>query len=76
MAHDSGTVRIGSWVEIRDGELQESWRIVDVPEADARRRLISAECPLARAVLGHVAGDQVRVEGPEGRRSVRILHVG
>ena len=68
-------VRVGSWVTVQDGELEEAWRVVDAHEADAVRRLISAETPLVRAVLGHRAGDVVRVHGPE-RRSVTILGVG
>ena len=76
MAEGNDVVQVGSWVEVRDGQLDERWRIVDVSEADAARRLISAECPLARALLGHQAGEQVRVQGPEGRRLVTILYVG
>ncbi len=68
-------VRVGSWVEIEDGSLREGWRIVGVEDADAARRMISEECPLAQALLGHRAGDQVRVQGPEGRFPVTILHV-
>lgn len=70
-------IRVGSWVEIRDGELQEGWRIVTADEADAIRRLMSEETPLARALLGHVAGDVVRVRGPQGpARAVTIIDVG
>jgi len=67
---------VGSWVQIRDGELQEGWRIVANDEADAMRRLMSEETPLARALLGHVAGEVVRVRGPQGSaRPVTILDV-
>ncbi len=68
-------VRVGSWVEIEDGLCKEAWRIVDCVDADAARRLISAECPLARALLGHSPGEQVTVQAPEGRQ-VTILDVG
>ena len=74
MASD-GMVQVGSWVEIRDGQFEESWRIVDASEADARHGRISEESPMARALLGRRAGDQVRVQGPEGRRPVTILRV-
>jgi transcription elongation factor GreA len=70
-------IGVGSCVEIRDGELEEAWRIVSADEADAMRRLMSEETPLARALLGHVAGDVVRVRGPQGpARAVTVLHVG
>ena len=70
------TVTVGSWVEVRDGQLEEGWRIVPAEEADAMRRRISEATPLARALLGHQVGEQVRVDGPEGRRLVSILSVG
>jgi transcription elongation factor GreA len=74
MAGD-GMVRVGSLVEVRDGQFEESWRIVDAAESDPRRGRISEESPMARALLGRRAGDEVRVQGPEGRRPVTILRV-
>jgi transcription elongation factor GreA len=75
MVNGSGSVTLGSWVTVKDGELQEAWRVVDPTEADAGRRLISADCPLSKALLGHRAGDQVRVDSPGGRWPVTILAV-
>ena len=69
-------VRLGCWVQVRDGQSEEGWRIVPAEEADAMRRRISEQTPLARALLGHQVGDQVRVDGPGGRRLVSILSVG
>jgi len=75
MVSDSSTVTLGSWVTVQDGELQEAWRVVDSAESDAARRLISADCPLGRALLGHRARDQVRVDslGAAGRRRSSLL---
>jgi transcription elongation factor GreA len=70
-----GTVKLGSWVQIEDGDLNEAWRIADAQEADAMRRLLSEKTPLAQALLGHRAGDRVRVVGPDGRRFVKIVRV-
>jgi transcription elongation factor GreA len=70
-----GMVTLGSWVTVRDGALEEAWRIVPHLEADAIRHHISEASPLARAVLGHRPGDTVRVMGPE-RRPVTILSIG
>jgi transcription elongation factor GreA len=70
------TVTVGCWVKVRDGQLEEGWRIVPPDEADAMRRRISTETPLARALLGRRVGERVRVDGPDGRRSVTILSVG
>ena len=75
MVSDSSTVTLGSWVTVRAGELQEGWRVVDPAEADAAHRLISVDCPLGRALLGHRAGDQVRVDSPDGRWPVTIVAV-
>jgi transcription elongation GreA/GreB family factor len=69
------TVRIGSSVRLKYGELEEAWRIADSAEADAARGVISPETPLARALLGHGAGETVHVRGPENRYSVIILDV-
>jgi transcription elongation GreA/GreB family factor len=70
-----GIVRLGSLVRVRGGDLTEWWRIVAAHEADALRRLISEETPLARALLGRQVGDQVRTEAPGGRWLVTILGV-
>jgi transcription elongation GreA/GreB family factor len=43
--------------------------------SDALRRWISADTPMARALLGHRVGEQVRVERPGGRWPVTILAV-
>ena len=69
------TVTIGSWVTVKDGEIDEAWHIVQHHEADAMRRHISADSPLACALLGHGAGEQVKVLGPAGQRLITILHV-
>jgi transcription elongation GreA/GreB family factor len=75
MVSKDGKATVGAWVTVQDGELEELWRIVPRMEADVLRRWISEECPLARAVLGHTAGDVVQVRGPEGRRLVTVLAV-
>jgi transcription elongation GreA/GreB family factor len=70
-----GVVRVGSLVRVRDGELEEWWRIVPSHEADAMRRCISDETPFARALLGRRVGDEVRTQAPGGRWTVTILGV-
>jgi transcription elongation GreA/GreB family factor len=70
-----GIVRLGSLVRVRDGELVEWWRIVAADEADAMRRCISQETPLARALLGRRVGEQVLTLAPGGRWTVTILGV-
>ena len=69
-------VRVGSSVMLRYGQLEERWRIVDASEADATQGMISDGTPLARALLGPGAGDQVQVQGPASQYAVTILSVG
>jgi transcription elongation GreA/GreB family factor len=72
-------VRVGDVVHVQDGQLDEWWRIVPSGEADAMKRLISEETPLARALLGHRAGEVVRVRAPGAPQRgwpVTILDIG
>ncbi len=71
MVEQDRMVKVGSLVEVEDGELNEAWRIAVADEADPRARLISEDTPLARALLGHRAGERVRV----GKGSCRGVHV-
>lgn len=49
--------------------------IVGGEEADATSRRISTESPLGMALLGHAAGEEVKVRAPGGPRAVTILLV-
>lgn len=69
------TVRVGDVVHVRDGQLEEWWRIVPADMADVLTRWMSAETPMARALLGHRAGEVVRVDRPGGRSPVTLLAV-
>lgn len=73
---DEGAVQVGSVVHVQDGMLDEWLRIVASHDADAMRRWYSEETPLARALLGHRAGERVSVRGPGAApRMVSILAV-
>ena len=71
-----GKVAFATWVTVEDdaGE-QTTWRIVGPDEADARRGLLSAHAPVARALLGREPGEVVVVERPGGARELTILVV-
>jgi len=69
------TVKVGSLVRVRDRDGEEEYTIVGGEEADAVSRRISIESPLAMALLGHAAGEQVKVRAPGGLRAVRIVRV-
>jgi len=70
--HADGTVRFGGSVtlEREDGRTQ-TWRIVGEDEADPAHGSVSHVSPLARAVMGRRAGDEVMVAG----QSVEIVSV-
>lgn len=70
-------VIFGATVRLVDEETDEevTYRIVGPLEADIQRGLLSVESPLARALLGKQAGDQVEVETPRGTRYFEILEV-
>lgn len=70
----SGIFEFGLTAEIRDeatGEVQ-TWTVVGPTEADRPNGKISAESPVARALLGHAPGDTVEVHTPRGVRKLRI----
>jgi transcription elongation factor GreA len=60
--------------EVRDegtGEVH-TWTIVGATEADRANGKLSAESPVAKALLGHSAGETVEVPTPKGVRRLRI----
>jgi transcription elongation factor GreA len=68
------TFSFGRVAEVRDeatGELH-TWTIVGATEADRAHGKLSAESPVARALLDHVAGDVVEVPTPRGVRRLKI----
>jgi transcription elongation factor GreA len=49
-----------------------TWTIVGATEADLAQGKLSAESPVAGALLGRAEGDEVEVETPRGARRYRI----
>jgi transcription elongation factor GreB len=72
-----GPARFGATVRTRDEDGRErSVQIVGIDEADAARGRISWTSPLARALLGHAIGEEVRVRTPQGDVTVEIVDIG
>ncbi len=72
----AGQVGFGSWVVVEDEEgARSTWRIVGPDEADAKRGLVSADAPLARALLGKAAGEAALVRRPKGEVELTIVGV-
>lgn len=67
-------VRLGSTVTIVEegGDEAETYRIVSAPEADPTRNMISAESPIAGALLGRRLGELVVAQTPGGEMRLRI----
>jgi transcription elongation factor GreA len=76
-AGPSGVVGFGSTVVVRDDEgAEQTWRIVSSHEANAKEGRLSAESPVAVALLGRPTGEQISVSLPKGSRRLTIVSVG
>jgi transcription elongation factor GreA len=68
------TFSFGRMAEVRDegtGEVH-TWSIVGATEADRDQGKLSAESPVAKALLDRAAGDIVEVPTPRGVRRLKI----
>lgn len=71
-----GEVAFARWVTVEDEDGRLAiWRVVGPDEADARRGLLSAHAPLARALLGRRVGEQVEVARPDGPLRLTVVAV-
>jgi transcription elongation factor GreA len=69
-------VGLGSHVIVRDSDGEEyDWTIVGSAEANPRQSRISNESPVGQALMGHKAGDKVKVEAPAGTEEFTIVKV-
>lgn len=76
---DTGTrevVEVGAHVTIQENGVDpEEYVVVGRAEANPREGRISNESPLGKALMGHRAGEEVRVDAPGGSFRVQILKV-
>jgi transcription elongation factor GreA len=72
-----GRCVFGSTVELGDVASSEvvSYQIVGEDEADIKHGKISITSPIARALIGKYAGDQVDVQTPGGIRTFEIVDI-
>ena len=69
-------VSVGSHVTIQeDGEEPETYHVVGSKEAEPRKRRISNESPIGRALLGAKVGDVVFAETPDGRLKFKVMKI-
>jgi transcription elongation factor GreB len=72
----AASVRFGSRVTVADESGEEKTiEIVGVDEADPERGKIAFLAPLAKALLGHEAGDSVSVATPGKQRTLEIVTI-
>ena len=70
-------VKFGARVTLEDidsGKISE-YRLVGTDEADIDKGTISIASPLARALINHTVGDEVRVRAPGGERTYEIVEI-
>jgi transcription elongation factor GreA len=72
-----GTFSFGRSAEVRDEGTNElhTWTIVGTAEADIRQGKLSAESPVAKALLDRAPGDTVEVPTPRGTRRLTIERI-
>jgi transcription elongation factor GreA len=72
-----GTFSFGRSAEVRDEDTGEvrTWTIVGTTEADLAQGRLSAESPVAAALLGQAPGTTVEVPTPRGTRRLTIVRI-
>jgi transcription elongation factor GreA len=71
------TVRFGATVTVADLDTDEetTYQIVGPYEADLKKRKISVQSPLGRALIGKSAGDTAEVTAPGGGKAYEVVKV-
>jgi transcription elongation factor GreA len=74
---DSEVVVFGSTVTVADEESgrEATWTLVGPTEANVADGKLSAESPVAKALMGHRAGDSVEIHTPRGVRRQRVVRL-
>jgi transcription elongation factor GreA len=70
-------VAFGATVKLSNTQTEEevTYRILGADESDLAQGTISVTSPLAKALLGKEAGDEVKVRMPGGERTYEVLEV-
>jgi transcription elongation factor GreA len=73
----SEKVVFGATVKLRavENEDEATYSIVGVDEADLKHGKISIESPIARALIGRMEGDEVKVKTPQGFKEYEIIQI-
>ena len=70
-------VHVGSKVKVqREGDKKAvEYRLVGPLEADPLNGMISDDCPVGKALLGHRVGDKIEVETPGGVALYKVMKI-
>jgi len=70
-------IQFGAKVKLvnTDSDEEQTFQLVGPEEADIKLGRISVASPLARGLLGHEVGDEVKVVMPAGPRTFEILDI-
>ena len=69
-------VAFGSTVVVEGPRGEQTFTIVGATEADARSGKLSAESPVAKALMGAKPGSVVQVQTPKGAQDFKVKSVG
>ena len=72
---DAEVIELGCTVTVMDEFGESVLQLVGPTETDAANGRISASSPVGKALLGHRAGDRVRITTPGGTREMEIRAV-
>jgi transcription elongation factor GreA len=72
---DADVIELGCTVTVSDEFGESTLQLVGPTETDAASGRISAGSPVGKALLGHRAGDRIRISTPGGMREMEILTV-
>jgi transcription elongation factor GreA len=75
---DATVVTFGATVNVIDAESgkKATYTIVGATEADLKQGRLSAESPVAKALIGTAPGDSVKVSTPRGTRELKVESLG
>lgn len=73
----SDKIVFGATVELEDQETSKrmTYKIVGVDEADAKSGRVGITSPIARALIGKAAGDEVVVNAPKGQIRYDVIKI-
>lgn len=74
-AQEAGVVAFGCTVTVADGSNRRSWKIVSSHDAAPAEGRLSADSPVAKALLGLREGEQAKVALPRGESVLTVVSI-